>query len=171
MSMISQTWSLGMAPRKIQVSITIFLVVLSAGYFTGILYVDNTTSLTPSGIVENYNGNEADLDADIMKFKKSEKEIISIIHSHVITLSVVFFVLALLVYFSDLKDSYKTFLMTEPMISLLATFGGIYLIWAGLDWMTYVVIASGTLMHLSFLASVVFIMRSMWFPKTQTHLT
>ena len=44
-----------------------FLFVLSVGYFTGLLFVIQTESTYPKGIVENYNGNEEDETAKVFK--------------------------------------------------------------------------------------------------------
>lgn len=47
-----------------------FIVVLSIGYFTGLLFVAQTDSTSPKGMVENYNGNEEVEEATVLKFKK-----------------------------------------------------------------------------------------------------
>ena len=51
--------------------------------------------------------------------------------------------------------------MIEPLLSVLVTFGGIYLIWLDIDWMSYVVMVSGGLMTLSFVGSVIAILSSL----------
>ena len=38
--------------------IAAFVLVLGIGYFTGLLFVNQTESTSPGGVVENYNGNE-----------------------------------------------------------------------------------------------------------------
>ena len=44
--------------------------------------------------------------------------------------------------------------MFEPFLSVLLTFGGIYLLWLDINWMKYVIMISGMLMTLSFTISV-----------------
>jgi len=44
--------------------------------------------------------------------------------------------------------------MIEPFVSILLTFGGIYLVWLGYEWMKYIVIISGTAMTLVYVVSV-----------------
>lgn len=139
----------------------VFLFVLSVGYFTGLGFVRNTTSLTPLGVVENYTGNEEDEEAEVMKFKKSDREMLTIIHTHILSLSVIFFLLAVMVYFTSAPQVLKSFLMIEPMISVLVTFGGIYFIWLGMYWATYLVMFSGMLMTLSYLLSCFLIFRDL----------
>ena len=44
-----------------------------------------------SDIETHYLGNENDEDAEIMKFKKNEREILTIVHGHILSMSVIFF--------------------------------------------------------------------------------
>ena len=141
-------------PGSLRWLIFVFLLVLSVGYFTGLAFVHHTTEMTNSGIVVNYTGNEDNHEAETMIFKKAERDMLNIIHAHIMSLSLIFFILALLVYCCQMPPKLKAFLMVEPMISLLVTFGGIYLIWWGLEWMSVVVMVSGFLMTLSYAISV-----------------
>lgn len=131
-----------------------FLVVLSVGFFTGISFVGQTESMTPEGVVENYNGNADEEDAMVMKFKKSPREMLTIIHTHVLSLSFIFFLTGMLLGFARINKRLQVFLMIEPFVSILLTFGGIYLVWLGYEWMKYIVIISGTAMTLVYVVSV-----------------
>ena len=131
-----------------------FLVVLSVGFFTGISFVGQTESMTPEGVVENYNGNADQEDAMVMKFKKSPREILTIIHTHVLSLSFIFFLTGILLGFARINKRLQIILMVEPFVSILLTFGGIYLVWLGYEWMKYIVIISGTAMTLVYVVSV-----------------
>ena len=131
-----------------------FLVVLSVGFFTGISFVGQTESMTPEGVVENYNGNADEEDAMVMKFKKSPREMLTIIQTHVLSLSFIFFLTGMLLGFARINKRLQVFLMIEPFVSILLTFGGIYLVWLGYEWMKYIVIISGTAMTLVYLVSV-----------------
>lgn len=147
-------------PGKLRTLIILYLIVSSIGYLSGLAFVNETTAGTPEGIVENYNGNEENEDAEEMKFKKSSHEMINIIHTHILSMSMIFFILAGLVYGCRIPGWLKSFLMIEPLISVLVTFSGIYLIWLGYEWMTYIVMLSGALMTLSFVVSTVVILFS-----------
>ncbi len=140
--------------KDLKLLVGTFLVVLSIGFFTGLNFVENTSKLNSKGIQENYLGNEADTTADTMKFKKTERHIISVIHSHILSMSVFFFLVALLVYHVDCNTFFKRFLLVEPLLSVLTTFGGIYFLWTGILWMKYIVMLSGVLMTLSYTVSV-----------------
>ena len=140
-------------PKHIKVFIAAFVLVLSVGYFTGLLFVNQTNSIAPAGIEENYLGNEEIEDAKVMKFAKGEREMLSILHTHVLSISFIFFLLGGLVAITSLPQKIKSFLMIEPFISIILTFGGIYLMWKGIIWMKYIVLISGTLMTLVFVVS------------------
>lgn len=145
-------------PKEIKIFIAAFVVILSMGFFTGLLFVSQTSTTSPEGIVENYNGNEEDEDADVMKFKKSEREMLTIVHTHILSMSFVFFLLGGLVWLTNLSKKLKLFLTVEPFLSVLLTFGGIYFIWTGVLWMKYVVIFSGFLMIATFTISAILVL-------------
>ncbi|MBT8305776.1 MAG: hypothetical protein KJN85_02445 [Maribacter sp.] len=142
-------------PQEIKIFIASFVVILSIGFFTGLLFVNETSSASAAGIEENYLGNEQDENAGIMKFQKSEREMLTIIHTHILSMSFIFFLLGILVWLTRLSKNWKLFLTVEPFISVLLTFGGIYLLWTGILWMKYIVIFSGVLMTLTFAVSAV----------------
>jgi hypothetical protein len=145
-------------PKEIKLLIGAFIIVLSIGFFTGLLFVSETSSANPNGIEEQYRGNEADEDATIMRFKKSEREMLSIVHSHVLSMSIIFFLLGLILSITNLNIKIKIFLMIEPFFSVILTFGGLYLLWKGMLWMKYIVMFSGTLMTLTFTIAIAIIL-------------
>lgn len=140
-------------PKEIKLLIGTFLVVLSIGFYTGLLFVSETSSANPNGIEENYLGNEDIEDAEIMKFKKSPREMLTTVHSHILSMSLIFFLLGLILAVTKLNTNLKLFLIIEPFVSVLLTFGGIYFLWKGISWFKYLVMFSGTLMTLTFTIS------------------
>ncbi|WP_299532482.1 hypothetical protein [Ulvibacterium sp.] len=151
-------------PKEMKILTGIFLVVLSIGFLSALRFVSVTTEAGPKGIQENYLGNEEDLEAEEMKFKKNEKQLLNIVHSHILSMALIFFILALLVTTTPIKGFIRQFLLFEPLLSVLTTFGGIYFLWNGILWMKYVVVISGGLMTISFVLSVVMIFY--WLFKT-----
>ncbi|TMM53240.1 hypothetical protein FEE95_19425 [Maribacter algarum] len=145
-------------PKEIKIFIAAFVVILSIGFFTGLLFVSQTSTTSPNGIVENYNGNEEDEDAEVMKFKKSEREMLTIVHTHILSMSFIFFLLGGLVWLTKLSKKLKLFLTVEPFVSVVLTFGGIYFLWTGLLWMKYVVAFSGFLMTATFTISAILVL-------------
>jgi len=144
--------------REIKILIGAFIIVLSIGFYTGLLFVEETSSANPNGIEEQYLGNEYDEDAAVMKFKKSEQEMLSLFHNHVLSMSIIFFLVGLILSTTELNKKLKLFLMIEPFVSVLMTFGGIYLLWDGILWMKYIIMFSGAIMVLSYSVSVIIIM-------------
>ncbi len=144
--------------KSLRAFIIIFLLVLSVGYFTGMQFVYETSKFSVNGIQQNYLGNESDENAKIMKFKKSKREIITIIHTHILSLSVIFFITGILLFTTNLPVKYKRYLSIEPFISLIITFGGIYFLWTGILWTKYLIAISGFLMTISFAFSVLLLL-------------
>ncbi|MGB1308493.1 MAG: hypothetical protein ACPG6B_06260 [Oceanihabitans sp.] len=152
-------------PKELKLLIAAFLVVLSIGFFTGLLFVGETSSVQPNGIEEQYLGNETDEDAMVMKFKKSEKEMLTLVHNHILSMSVIFFLVGMLLSTTKLKRKLKLFLLLEPFVSVILTFGGLYLLWCGVLWMKYIVIFSGTLMTFTFALAVLIILYQLIFSE------
>ncbi len=142
-------------PKHVKLFVAAFVIVLSIGYMTGLLFVGQTEATTPDGIVENYLGNEDKADAKVMKFEKGEREMLTILHTHVLSISFIFFFLGGLISITSLPRKLKAFLMIEPFISIILTFGGIYLLWKGMLWMKYVVLISGIVMTAVFVIGAV----------------
>jgi hypothetical protein len=147
--------------KEIKLLIGAFLVVLSIGFFTGLMFVGETSSANPNGIEEQYLGNENDENAEVMKFKKSDQEMLTLVHNHMLSMSIIFFLVGLILSTTQLNKRIKIFLMIEPFVSVILTFGGIYLLWQGALWMKYIVMLSGTLMTLSYTVSVLIILGQM----------
>lgn len=141
-------------PKYVKLFIAVFVIVLSIGYFTGLLFLRENDSISTVGIEENYMGNEEVENVKEMKFEKSEREMLTILHTHVLSISFIFFFLGVIVAITSLPKKLKVFLMIEPFFSIVVTFGGIYLMWKGISWMKYVVMISGILMTIVFITSV-----------------
>ena len=115
--------------------------------------------------MENIIGNEFDESVEELKFNMSEREKVGIIHSHVITLkAILFLILSLLIFFSSYSNGIKTFFMIEPTISLFLTFGGIWLLWAGISWFKYVIMISGIL-YFSFVIIIILLLKDLIITK------
>ena len=153
-------------PKELKLLITAFIIVLSVGFYTGLLFVSESYSNSPNGIEEQYLGNEEDLDAKVMKFKKNEQQMLTLVHGHILSMSIIFFLTGLILVTTRLNLKLKLLLLIEPFISIILTFGGLYLLWKGILWMKYVVMISGTLMTLTFVASTLIIMTQLFKKKT-----
>ena len=140
-------------PKYVKLFIASFVVVLSIGYSTGLLFVRQTQSVSPDGIEQNYLGNEDIENVKVMKFEKGAREMLTIIHTHILSMSFIFFFLGGLLAMTSIPKRWKAFLMIEPCFSILITFGGIYFMWMGVIWLKYIVMLSGVLMTLAYFVS------------------
>jgi len=145
-------------PKEIKMLIATFIIVLSIGFYTGLLFVGETSSVNPNGIEKQYLGNEDDIDATVMKFKKNEQQMLTLVHGHILSMSIIFFLVGLILSTTKLSSKLKAVLIIEPFLSVLLTFGGLYFLWKGILWMKYIVMISGTLMALTYTISVVIIL-------------
>jgi hypothetical protein len=148
-------------PKELKVLTAFFLITLSIGFYLGLGFVNETTENKSQGIIENYNGNENDVEAETMKFKKSEHEMYNILHTHFLSLSIIFFILGVLTCGTSINSALRKFLMIEPLVSVMLTFGGIYFVWLGFEWMSYTVMLSGILMTVSYTLAVVLVFREL----------
>ncbi|WP_298236937.1 hypothetical protein [uncultured Algibacter sp.] len=148
-------------PKEIKLLIGAFIIVLSIGFYTGLLFVEETSSANPNGIEEQYLGNEDDENAEVMHFKKSDQEMLTLVHNHILSMSIIFFLVGLIVSITKLGRKLKLFLIIEPFVSVILTFGGLYFLWKNLLWMKYIVMFSGILMTLTFTISVIIILKQL----------
>ena len=146
-------------PKEIKLLIIAFVCTLSIGFYSGISFVRSTTNANPEGIEQRYLGNEDVENATKMMFKKSEGEIMTTVHSHILSLSIIFFLVAIILSTTVINQKLKIFLMIEPFLSLVLTFGGIYFLWKEIHFMKYVIMFSGFLMTATFTASIFIILK------------
>ena len=102
--------------KPIKLFLFSFLITLPVVYFTGLNFVRQTDSVTPTGVIENYNGNEVNSASEAMKFKKGKREMLTIIRTHILSLSFIFFMLGILVWGTDQSTNPKLFLTVEPFM-------------------------------------------------------
>lgn len=152
-------------PSELRNLIISFVIVLSTGYFVGVMFIDHTSSLNPQGIQDNYLGNEVTEPIDVIKFKKSSYQMFNLIHTHVISMSIIFFIMGLLLSITDLNKYLKAFLIIEPFFSIAATFLGIYYLWTGILWMKYIIFISSLIMTLVYFASAFIVLYQSIFVK------
>jgi len=145
-------------PKSAKLLLGFFILTLSFGYYTGLRFVNENTNSTTQGIEEHYLGNEGDESATEMKFKKTEKEIITTVHNHVVSMALIFLALGVILLLTSIPKKLKQFLIVEPFISIVLTFGGIWLMWSGVLWFKYIVIFSGILLTITFTTSVILIL-------------
>lgn len=179
-------WRLKNADRTLRLFITAFLLTVTGGYSIGLLFVDHTTSGTPSGISSEIRGNENDAADDgpggndggdgatagddgggaaEMKFGKSPREMYTFLHNHVFSLSILFFCIGAVFYWSSAPAGLKAFLIVEPFAAIATTFGGIWLLRFVSPGFSWLVLVSGISMLACYALMFVLILKELWFRR------
>jgi hypothetical protein len=101
-------------------------VVQLVGYTTALVFVRLTTGMRPVGIADHYRGSES---ADgAMQFPKSFAEMLTITHTHLLAMAVIFAFSGLgLALCERVPERWKRLLCAEPFIALLVSFTAMWL--------------------------------------------
>lgn len=162
------TFSLKQFDFNLKLLTTAFLILLTFGYAIGLLLVEHKTGITPKGITEEYKGTLDETQSDVIKYPRSKNEMYIFLHNHITSLSVLFFIVGFIFYFSSIVSKrFKTFLILEPFISIAVTFSGIWLLWETSQLFSWIVLVSGILMGLSYAVMVLLILIELWILKTK----
>ena len=147
-------------PRKLKLLCFITVFNLTIGVGVGLFYIGYTMLYSPSGTSEHFAGSQVSDDFDIPdKYPKPFSELLNTTHTHVISMTFIFIITGGIFFFNSIiTGSIKTFLIVEPFISIIVTFGGIWLVRFIHPGFSYLIILSGILMYLSFfiMASTIF---------------
>jgi hypothetical protein len=143
-------FSTDILPLPVKRVLIAFLITATVGFSIGLFFINHTTHFKIEGIEQNYLGNENDEMADEMIFRKSEREILTTIHNHITSMSLLFLCVALIFTLTPTAQRY-TWLAVEPFISLILTFGSIWFLWKyEFRWISYITMLSGIAMSASF---------------------
>ena len=139
-------------PKGIKLLLLLTVLNLMVGVGVGLYYVANTTHLSLEGTSEQFRGSILEDEFDIPeKFPKPIAELLTTTHNHIISMTFIFFIMGGIFYLNSIITGFwKTFFIAEPFFSILATFGGIWLIRFIHPSFAYLVMVSGVLMYLSF---------------------
>ena len=139
-------------PRKLKLLCFLTVFNITVGVGVGLYYVGYTTQYSPSGTSEHFAGSQVSDDFDIPdKYPKPFCELLNTTHTHVISMTFIFIITGGIFFFNSIiTGSIKTLLIVEPFISIIVTFGGIWLVRFIHPGFSYLVILSGILMYLSF---------------------
>lgn len=158
-----QALSLRTLPRAWKHLFLAFLLTAAAGFTLGVFFVDHTTDSRPDGIAERFRGSEAmsvpleqlPVDAEI-QYEKSPSELLNITHTHILALATLFLLTGgIFLLSSGVPPLLKSFLAIEPFVSLIVTFGGMWLLRYHSPAWGWVIAGSGVLMTGCFYAMVV----------------
>ncbi len=142
-------------PKTLKSFLITYLIVLTIGLSVGLVYLYYTTNLTPKGATERFRGSEEEFNEDEIEIQESYpkpiSEMLLTTHNHILGMSFIFLTIGLIFYFNSIVEGFwKKFLMIEPLISVVVSFGSIWLVrFVSKDWIILTVL-SATLMYLSF---------------------
>ena len=91
----------------------LFVLTISLGYGFGLRYLYLTTEANPTTLQENYLGNEDVEDAEVMKFEKTEKSLLTFLHDHLFALGLLQLIISFLLFCSKMPSKIKNFLVAQ----------------------------------------------------------
>lgn len=151
--------------------LTFFLITLTCGMIVGLVYLNQTTSLSADGTINRISGSQQEAGFDILDYyPKPISELLITTHNHIIGFALIFFVIGGLLYFNTIVNGFwKNFLMIEPLISILVTFGSIWgLRFISTDFI-YITIVSSLLLYTSYFVIVFIILYELNFKNSSSN--
>jgi len=141
--------------RTAKLFISFFLITLGIGICTGLYYVYLTTSMTPAGSIEQFNGSQVQKDEIPEKFEKPLENMILTTHNHVNMFAIISLLIGGVFYFNSIiNGKLKLFLLLEPFISTILTFASIWLM-RYIDYnFVYLMITSAIIMYICWAAMI-----------------
>ncbi len=148
----------------------VFVIVLSTGILMGLTYLSRTTNYSPDKTIERFNGsqiNDKDETLDIPEtYPKPVSEMLLTTHNHIIGFSFLFFIIGMIFYFNSVISGYwKLFLMIEPLISTIVTFGSIWGMRFIAEEFVYLAALSSILLYISLFTMVGIILYELQFKR------
>jgi hypothetical protein len=152
------------------------IFVLSTGMVTGLIYLNYTTNYSPDGAAQRFNGTDefnVEDEFDIPdNYPKPISEMLLTTHSHILGFSFIFFIMGIIFYFNSILIGFwKTFLLVEPTISIVITFGSIWLMRFVHEDFVFLTILSSTILYLSFFLMAGVSLFELKFKKISDHNT
>ncbi len=155
-------------PVQLKKMIAALLLSLTFGVLIGLGFLYYTTSYSTKGAIERYNGSQVSEEFEITEnYPKPISEIFITTHNHIIAFTLIFAVIASIFYFSSIiNNSLKTFLLVEPFISIIISFGSLWLMRFVNPNFVFLMAVSSTLIYLSYFTMVSLILYEIFFKKT-----
>jgi hypothetical protein len=153
--------------RTLKRIVTAFLITLTCGLIVGLVYLNQTTRFSDEGTINSISGSQAASELEIPDYySKTISELLITTHNHIIGFALIFFVIGGLLYFSSIiPDFWKSFLIIEPLISVVITFGSIWAIRFLHSSFVYLAIISSSLIYISYFVMVSIIIYELNFKK------
>lgn len=147
-------------------------IVQLVGYTTSLLFVHHTTGMTPSGVAAHYRGSEGAAAAtaaagdEAMQFSKSYAEMLTITHTHLLSMAAIFVISGLALALCERpSERWRRILVTEPFAALLVSFASMWLMRYVDGRFAWLLSLSSGVMALTFYAQSYFVLRELARPE------
>ncbi len=138
------------------------LVVQLVGYTTSLVFVWHTTRLIPPGIEARYRGIDPEATQAAMQFPKSFAEMLTITHTHLLSMAVIFVLTGLgLALCARPSERWKRILIAEPFLALLVSFSAMWLMRYVDPRFSWLLEASSAVLAVTFYAQSYLILREL----------
>lgn len=130
MTPTASAWSWRAAPAALRTLARWVMIVQLVGYTVSLVFVWKTTHLVPAGVASRYRGAPVDTlaSAEALQFPKSFSEMLTITHTHLLGMGVLFTITGLCVALcSRPGERWRRFLIVEPFAALLTSFVAMWL--------------------------------------------
>jgi hypothetical protein len=139
-------------------------IVQIVGYTTSLVFVWRTTHLVPPGVAARYRGGdpEATPPGAALQFPKSLSEMLTITHTHLLSMAVIFTLTGLgIALCARLSERRKRLLIAEPFVALLVSFSAMWLMRYVDARFAWLLEASSALLAVTFYLQSYFILREL----------
>ncbi len=138
------------------------MIVQVVGYTTSLVFVWHTTRLTPPGIEARYRGANPDVGEGAMQFPKSFAEMLTITHTHLLSMAVIFVITGIGVALCErVGERWKRLLVAEPFAALLVSFAAMWLMRYGDARFAWLLEASSSVLAVTFYVQSYLILREL----------
>src|SRR5260370_32000330 len=104
-------------------------IVQLVGYTTSLVFLSHTTRLVPPGVAARYRGVDPEATQAAMQFPKSFAEMLTITHTHLLSMAVIFVLTGVGVALCERgSERWKRWLIAGPVVALLVSFSALWLI-------------------------------------------
>jgi len=115
-------------PRAIRTLGRWVTILQLIGYTTSLIFVWHTTRMVPSSVASRYRGAADSLANEAMQFPKSFGEMLTITHTHLLSMVVIFALTGLgIALCARVSERWRRFLIAEPFCALLLSFSAMWL--------------------------------------------
>lgn len=137
-------------------------IVQLVGYTTSLVFVWYTTRLVPPGVAARYRGTNPDAVSGAMQFPKSFAEMLTITHTHLLSMAMIFVITGVGVALCErVGERWRRLLVAEPFAALLVSFSAMWLmryVDPGFSWLLE---ASSTALAVTFYVQSYLILREL----------